>query len=131
MTLDPVREPLHLRLAATPAAATVMRERLRLWLDAAGIDGAVGIDVIAACSEAFINAVEHPVSPTRPAVQVHAEVAGRTLMVTVRDYGRWGEGPPASDRDHFGYPLMHALTDRVDVTRSATGTTVTLRLVLH
>jgi anti-sigma regulatory factor (Ser/Thr protein kinase) len=104
-----------------------MRERLREWLEQAGIDGQVAFDLVTACTEAFNNAIEHPLGPARDAVDVRASMSDSTIVVTVRDSGRWQDVDPRSDRDHHGYPLMRSLVEEVHVSRDHAGTEVTLR----
>ena len=104
-----------------------MRERLRGWLDDAGIDGKTGDDLMLACTEAVNNAVAHPVLPSLDVVEVIGNIDGKIVILTIRDYGRWDDGGPSPERDHHGFPLMNALMDSVDVSRSPTGTTVTLQ----
>ena len=128
MAWNPAVQELHLRLAATTVAGKLMRVRLRGWLDAAGVDGSAADDLIAACSEAVNNAIEHPAEPTQPAVEVLGSIDGRTVILTVRDFGGWPDIAPSRDREHYGLPLMRALTDTVDIAPSPGGTTVTLRL---
>src|SRR5262249_29849663 len=123
---DPVTEQLVLRVAATPACARIMRERVRAWLEGGCVDERVTFDLVAACSEAFINAVEHPVHPAREAIEVIGTVEDGSIVLTIRDYGEWKDGRVKPQRG-FGYRLMRALTDSVDVMRGPTGTVVALR----
>ena len=104
-----------------------MRERLHGWLDELGIGGNLGHDLLTACTEAFNNAVQYPSQPTRESIDVEADLAGDTLVLVIRDYGHWVDDAPSADRNHHGFPLMRALTTSVDVDRTPTGTTVTLR----
>jgi anti-sigma regulatory factor (Ser/Thr protein kinase) len=63
-------------------------------------------------------------------MQVHAHYAdgAATLTVTVTDHGAWRESDPGTEqlRRGRGIPLMEALTDRVTVDSSPTGTRVCL-----
>ncbi len=124
---DPVTQPLHLRVAASPAAAQIVRARLRLWLDDLHVDDTIAFELLVACSEAFVNAVEYPVAPSRGAVDVEAGLTDSGVVVTVRDYGRWIDRPVSPGQGQNGYPLMCAFADAVQVDRSQAGTVVTLR----
>lgn len=104
-----------------------MRERLRDWLDQAGIDKHLGFDLVTACTEAFNNAIEHPFKPTRASIDVKANLVGDTVVLTIHDTGRWQDVHPGSNRPHNGYPLMRSLVNAVEVTRDDTGTVVTLQ----
>jgi anti-sigma regulatory factor (Ser/Thr protein kinase) len=119
-------QPLHLRVAATPEAAQIIRTRLRLWLDDLDVNDTAAFELLTACSEAFINAVEHPVAPRRAAVEVEAGSTDSGVVVAVRDYGTWPDRPFSPGRGHDGYPLMCAFVDSIQVDRSRAGTVVTL-----
>ena len=119
-------QPLQLRVAATPEAAQIMRARLRLWLDDLDVNDTIAFELLTACSEAFINAVEHPVAPSRAAVEVEGGPTDGGVVVAVRDYGTWADRPFSPGRGHNGYPLMCAFVDSVQVDRSRAGTVVTL-----
>jgi len=106
-----------------------MRAELRAWLLAAHIDRVVGDEIVSAVTEAFVNAVEHPVDRAGGQVTVEGEMAGREVVFRVRDQGRWREKVDPS-RGHYGYRLMEAQMDSVDVERSGSGTVVTLRRTL-
>jgi anti-sigma regulatory factor (Ser/Thr protein kinase) len=128
MAHDTTRQPLHLRLPAVPESAELMRERLRGWFDEVGLDEMLAFDVVTAGSEAFANAIEHPVEPARAAVDVEAELDGQAVVLKVRNHGHWrANGSRPSEPDHFGFSLMRALSDSVEVKSPGTGTVVTLR----
>jgi anti-sigma regulatory factor (Ser/Thr protein kinase) len=121
---------LTLRLPAEPAAARLLRERLRIWLDEAGADEEPAADVVAACAEAFANAVQHPLRPTCETIDVHGEFRDWTVVLTVHDYGTVQVTPFVSRPGHYGLVLMQVLMDSVEVNRSPDGTTVTLARAL-
>jgi anti-sigma regulatory factor (Ser/Thr protein kinase) len=92
----------------------------------AGVNGTTGDDLLMAATEAFINAVEHPVERASDRIVVRGEIdADRRVAFEIEDDGRW---QPHADqaRDHFGFLLMRAGVDSVDVARSDAGTIVTL-----
>jgi anti-sigma regulatory factor (Ser/Thr protein kinase) len=107
-----------------------MRERLRQWLERAGPNGTLTSKAINAANEAFINAVEHPVDPTHKIIDIRAELDSRTLALTIRDYGQWMPSPPTSfERRHYGYRIIHALADSVEIERNHAGTIVRLLIL--
>ena len=89
---------LTLSLPAQPAAASLMRQRLRMWLEEIGVDDDLAIDLIIACSEAFANAVAHAVHPSCNSVDVEAQIDGNTVVVKVRDWGCSGSCRFAANR---------------------------------
>jgi anti-sigma regulatory factor (Ser/Thr protein kinase) len=115
---------VRLRVPAEPASLRSVRARLRAWLGDVGAAGDVAADVVLAVNEACANAIEHPVTPRQPWIDL---VAGRrrgSLVVSVEDYGRWRDH--GGNRDGRGLRLMRALMDRVVVEPSPHGTTVRL-----
>lgn len=117
---------LQLRLDRDPQCAGELRTQLQAWLAASGATPEETFDVILACSEAFANAIEHPMNAADPTVEVQGMLSRGELTLTVRDYGGW--------RDHrrrveggLGLPLMRSLMGSVDVRRRPDGTTVVLR----
>lgn len=102
-----------------------MREALRAWLrprlGAEHLDG-----LVLAVSEAAANSVEHAYRGGQRGtviVRGRLEPSG-TVVVTVRDAGRWRPPPPAPGR---GLALMRALCADVSVEGGCHGTLVTLR----
>jgi anti-sigma regulatory factor (Ser/Thr protein kinase) len=116
----------ELAVADDPSAGGRLRAELREWLLAKGVNGVVGDEIVSAVTEAFINAVEHPVDRASGRVAVEGEFSGREVMFRVRDQGRWNETVDRT-RDHYGYRLMEAQMDSVHVQRGGSGTVVTLR----
>ena len=116
-------------VADDPSAGGRLRAELKAWLLAAGADGMVGDEIVSAVTEAFINAVEHPVDRAGKEIVVEGDVSGREVVFSVRDRGRWN---PTVDpaRDHYGYRLMAAQMDSVEVERGGSGTVVTLRRII-
>jgi len=117
---------LDLELSTDPSEAKRLRNNLHRWLLNAGINGATGHDLVTAATEAFINAVEHPVERASERIVVRGEIDDlRRVALEIADDGRW---QPQTDqgRDHFGYLLMRAGVDSVDVATSDQGTIVTL-----
>ena len=86
----------------------------------------VAFDVVLACSEAFANAVEHPLAPAAGQVEVRGTVSDDTVTVTIRDYGLWRENSQQGGRGH-GFRMMRGLMDAVQVDAGPEGTSVTLR----
>ena len=117
---------LELRFQALPECASLFRERLCMWLE----DGGVGVrdvsEIVLACSEAFANAVEHPLMSVAGRIEVHGNISGQTVSVIIRDFGLWRDNPRRGARG-LGFGMMRSLMDTVDVDASAEGTLVTLR----
>jgi signal transduction histidine kinase/serine phosphatase RsbU (regulator of sigma subunit)/CheY-like chemotaxis protein len=116
-------DPLSLRIEPSATALAPMRRRLRRWLADAGAGEELSGDLLLAAGEAAGNAIEHAVAPDPAMVAVSARVADGAVVIEVRDYGSWREGPSAPHRGH-GLGIMDALADDLQVVREPEGTTV-------
>jgi anti-sigma regulatory factor (Ser/Thr protein kinase) len=114
-----------LRLPAEPTRLSVLRRRLDDFLIGNGVPEADVFDLTVAVSEAAANAIEHPVDPAEPTITVEASIDDDSVLVTVRDTGRWRPAGSAGFRGR-GLALIGALTE-LSVVRGEHGTSVTLR----
>jgi CheY-like chemotaxis protein/two-component sensor histidine kinase len=112
------------RFRSDPASIPVLRRRLRAFLGGAGVDDDRSYDLLLAACEAATNAIEHAQEPTRPHIDVSAEVVDGRVRIAVRDYGQWRERGPSMDRGR-GSALMSAIGE-ITATPSADGTTVVI-----
>jgi anti-sigma regulatory factor (Ser/Thr protein kinase) len=127
--IQPERD-LRMRLDPDPRRAAELRARLHDWLGGAGATREEIFDVSLACSEAFANAIEHPLDPADPSVDVEGVVSKGELILTVSDYGGWRE-LRLREEGGLGLPLMRSLMGSIDVQRRPRGTTVVLRRCLR
>lgn len=116
---------VRLRVPAEPASLQAVRERLWSWLGDARVDRTTAADVVLAVNEACANAIEHPVAPREPWIDLVAGRRGGSVVVAVGDFGRWRRERRGDARGR-GLRLMGALMDRVVVEPSPHGTTVRL-----
>ena len=125
----PVPDHLSVELPAEPATLASMRNLMRRWLrHADGTDQEIA-EITTACGEAATNAIEHAGPAGDTPFEVDAQLDGREVRITVRDFGSWRE-PREGDHGR-GISLMRALMDDVDVTPSPEGTTVRLGRTLN
>lgn len=126
----PAAATLHVRLLALPAAASIVRERLRSWLGGLGWPEAELDDVVLAVHEAVSNSVEHGYAG-RDAGEVVVD-GTRTVdsdvqrvRIVVRDDGRWR---PPSDPGYRGrgITVMRGCMADVDLRPGAGGTEVAM-----
>ncbi|MGC5050679.1 SpoIIE family protein phosphatase [Micromonospora sp. DT48] len=115
----------ELRLPADPTRLSVLRKRLEDFLVAHRVGETDLFDLTVAVSEAAANAIEHPVDPVEPVIDIEVRVEGRTVVATVRDSGRWRQSTGSGFRGR-GLSLIRALGD-LTVEHSPQGTEVTLR----
>lgn len=121
-----IASSLQLRLQARPDSAHLLRQRLYLWLDELGAGNDEIFDVSVACTEAFANAIEHPRDPRADVIEVEGILSGRTITVTVRDDGSWGQ-TREREEGGYGFPLMRHHMDTVEVHSEREGTTITMQ----
>ncbi|SCL32073.1 SpoIIE family protein phosphatase [Micromonospora inyonensis] len=119
------RDRFALRLPADPTRLSVLRKRVEDFLVAHDVGEIDLFDLTVAVSEAAANAIEHPVAPAEPVIDVEVTIEDRTVVVTVQDSGQWRESSGSTFRGR-GLSLIRALGD-LSVRRTATGTEVTLR----
>ena len=116
-----------------PAAAEelgAVRARLRDWLEAIGADRNELSEIQLATNEACMNVIEHAYEEEGSGeFTVEGHLDGRTVVLIVRDAGRWSE-VRARGRGR-GLKLMEALMDSVQLSFSSEGTVVVLRRALN
>lgn len=140
---EPVQAPAqtdadrsHLRVAASPAAARTVVERVRTALGRVGWSGTRHADAVLAVDEAVQNAVEHGSVPEAP-VDAHVEADPQRARVVIVDRGRPDRETPSgepqtpdiSDVRGRGRLIMAALADEVRWLRREDGTEV--ELIFH
>jgi PAS domain S-box-containing protein len=114
---------------ADPARLAPMRERLRGWLDALGVDDWDAEAVLIATGEACANAIEHGYRFAPDAVTtLRAELRDGRLEIVVRDGGGWREdGVDADSTDRGrGRMIMARVMDEATIVGTPEGTTVRL-----
>ena len=122
--------PLELRLPADLGSMDVVRDAMRTWLGGVELERSDAEDVVLATWEACANAIEHAVEPLERTIVVRAALEDSQVRVMVDDTGRWA--PPSGRDDRgLGRQLMDSLVTSVVVTKSPTGTTVTLEKALR
>jgi serine/threonine-protein kinase RsbW len=121
-------------IGADAESASHTREQFAVWLaQFFTLDPIKSSDLVLATNEALANAVEFAYLTTARVgtidLTARYDATDAKLAVTVLDYGRWRVPDPANaDRTRGrGIPLMHALSDCVDIETSSRGTRVCLQ----
>lgn len=125
-----LREPeptLRLRLQARPESMSLLRRQLSAWLKEAGATDRELFEIQLAVTEAFANAVEHPAEPTSHLVEIEGTVTNRSIMLSVRDYGRWQDESSAKAEGGLGLAIIDTLMDSVVIEPFEDGTAVTMQ----
>jgi serine phosphatase RsbU (regulator of sigma subunit)/anti-sigma regulatory factor (Ser/Thr protein kinase) len=113
---------------ATPESLGPARAALGAWLAGFDVTAAERSEITLACNEACMNVVEHAYDDGTGDVAVEGYFDGDTIVLIVRDFGRWSE-VQARGRGR-GLKLMEALMDSVQLSFSAQGTIVVMRRTL-
>jgi PAS domain S-box-containing protein len=119
------RDRLELSLPAEPESLVGLRRRLGRFLHAAGANEGEAFEITLTISEAAGNAIEHAYGPGDAVFYVEAAAVGGEIVASVRDTGSWRD--QRDDQRGRGLRIMNGLMDDVEVTRTPTGTVVTLR----
>jgi anti-sigma regulatory factor (Ser/Thr protein kinase) len=106
---------------------STLRNQLRGWLKDAGATGRELFEIQLAATEAFANAVEHPEERSSHLVEIEGAVTNRTVVLSIRDYGRWQNDPSAKQDGGLGLAIMDTLMDSVVIEPFEDGTTVTMQ----
>jgi anti-sigma regulatory factor (Ser/Thr protein kinase) len=112
-----------LRFPRVLSAVSFVRNDLRRWLENHGLVDPDVFDICLACSEIVANAVQHPVDPGRPAVELAALLDEGAVLLVVHDFGSWRSRPAEPNRGR-GLPLASRLMDELAIEQGANGTTV-------
>lgn len=119
---------LDCRRPASADQISTLRRIVQDWARDAGLPADLVDEVTLATYEAMANVVEHayPDNHIGP-VDLHADIDGRAITVTVADQGRWQ--PPASDSGlrGRGLSLIEGLAGQASIIPSERGTTVRMR----
>lgn len=107
-------------------AVSSARRDLERFLRTAGVPEMELQDLVLGCAEACSNAVQHAYGPEGGRFRIAAEIEAGVVRVTVSDDGTWRRFNEASGGGR-GLPIMNAIVDDVDVSRTPQGTRVTLR----
>jgi anti-sigma regulatory factor (Ser/Thr protein kinase) len=117
-------------MAAGGSGLARVRDRVRPWLEGAGLQGAEVDEVLIAVGEACANAVEHSGAQSADGqaaacIECVCDAAG--VRIVVSDRGTWKQPDTGVDnRRGRGRLLMANLVDRMSIEPGPQGTTVEL-----
>lgn len=109
---------------AHPDELLGLRRALGQWLESVEMSEDRCLDLVLAAHEAAANVVAHAYGRGEGDLTMQAETTEDAVVVWVGDTGHWR---PADVTDGGrGYPMMRALVDSVEVSRTSNGTLVRL-----
>jgi serine/threonine-protein kinase RsbW len=120
---------LQLEIRATADRLVYIRQRLSAWLRPFGLPDSTAHDIVLAVDEACTNAIEHAYAGDAGAIRIDAALADSQLTVEVADSGMWRESAQKRTRGR-GLLIMEAVSERLEVDTSDSGTTVRMRFGL-
>jgi anti-sigma regulatory factor (Ser/Thr protein kinase) len=122
-TLPQPSGSLQIEVPATADRLVYVRQRLTAWLRPLGLSGSMAHDIVLAVDEACTNAIEHAYTGTAGSIDISVALADNEITVRVADSGAWQEPQEKRSRGR-GLRIIQALSDRLELDRSASGTTV-------
>lgn len=123
-------DTLRIAVPATADRLAQIRHRLLAWVEPLGVPDAIVSDIVLAVNEACTNSVEHAYRDSGDGtIEVEAHVEDGNIVICISDHGVWrtpSDGPTTRGR---GLPIIEATSDRVELSRTSSGTTV--RITFH
>jgi PAS domain S-box-containing protein len=119
----PAGFPLTVELPAWPRELARLRRVVRGWLRHADVADDIANEIVVAVNEAGANAVQHAYGLEDSNFTVQARIERGTVVLDVRDHGRWRTAQPEDQRG-WGLELIHRLMDVVAVESTDQGTVV-------
>jgi anti-sigma regulatory factor (Ser/Thr protein kinase) len=117
--------PLLIDTEATADRLRDVRHQLTAWLQAASISEDFSWDVVLAVNEACANSIEHAYrGQDRGNMRVEAETDSSQVRVRIVDYGSWKAPSADPGLRGRGLVLIEAVSERVELHCSESGTTV-------
>ena len=120
---------LELQVPACSTSLAELRAALTAWLARTGVRSGRAVAAGAATSAAAAHAIAHAEMPPAGGVEGEAERMDDSLVIRVRDFGRWRTPRFDTDRNR-GLTLIQSLMTHVAVDRTPAGTIVTMQLDL-
>jgi anti-sigma regulatory factor (Ser/Thr protein kinase) len=131
VALDACSRPtksLRIEVPASAEQLAEIRRRLAGWLEPIGVSSAGIADIVLVVNEAATNCIEHAYRGLDPGpVRVEANHDQGQIIVDIADHGVWQPPPSQPSTRGRGLPIMHAVSEGVDVKSSPNGTTVRMK----
>ena len=117
--------PLQIEVTAQPDRLSDIRAQLAVWLQGVGASESLIADIVLAGNEACTNSAEHAYrGHDVGTMRLDAALRGGEIVLNIVDFGTW---KPPSGENPFrgrGIPLMRAVSDRIQLYQTSSGTTV-------
>ena len=117
-------ETFQTTLAPDLSLLASLRHALELWLEEVGVADPPRSELVLATHEAAANAIEHAASIV--ADRDPGRRAAATVVVEIRDHGRWQERRDENEERGRGLKLIESLVSAVKIETDEDGTTLRL-----
>lgn len=121
---------LHLHGSALVMELGPVRRRLATWASGHGLPADTVEDLVLAAYEALANVVDHAYPEGGGQAWINGDCVAGTLVVVIRDRGRWRPPPQDPGRRGHGMTIINGLAEQVDIRRTRDGTSVEMRWAL-
>jgi PAS domain S-box-containing protein len=119
--------PLMIEMAAAADELSDLRHQFGEWMRAAAIPEGTIADIVLAVNEAAANSIEHAYRGHEPGkVRIEAENDGARIYVRIIDKGSWKPASTDSGVRGRGLVLIRAVSDRLEMDCTPSGTTVNM-----
>jgi anti-sigma regulatory factor (Ser/Thr protein kinase) len=126
-----VAAPVLIDYDATAQRLSDVRHRLGAWLRANEVPETLTADIVLVVNEACTNCVEHAYRGQQPGrMRVEADVDHGDVQIRVADAGSWKTPPADPGTRGRGLLLIRAVSDRVALDGTDTGTTIEMKFRL-
>jgi PAS domain S-box-containing protein len=117
--------PLVIEEIVTADQLSDIRHQLAEWMQAAAVPDELVADIVLAVNEACANSIEHGYRGRKPGrVRIEGENDGARLHLRVTDGGSWKPAPADPGVRGRGLLLIRAVSDRLEMDCTPSGTTV-------
>ncbi len=114
----------EMRLLPDLSLLASLRSALKVWLEGVGVADPRRSDIVLAAHEAAANAIEHAASLSP--IEIHARRSLTSVVVEVRDHGRWRRIRSDEEGRGRGPTLIEGLVSAAKVESDDRGTTLRL-----
>jgi serine/threonine-protein kinase RsbW len=111
---------VHLSIRSEARNVTLAAKLIRVFCEFAALPALAAVEVELALVEAANNAILHGSRTTDAKITMHARIEADALVIELHDSGEplanlpGRDMPPPLEESGRGWPLIHALMDRID-----------------
>jgi serine/threonine-protein kinase RsbW len=124
-------DSLSIDVPARPDRLAEIRHQLLAWLEPIHLPDVTTADIVLVVNEACTNCIEHAYRDADSgSIHVEARLEDAQICIGVSDCGAWRTPPDRSGTRGRGLPIMHSISERVELDTAETGTTVRMKFAV-